>query len=327
MELGEIEEGLRVELFRDVNIDWLGKKWYFLGFSLIFSVAGVLSMAFWHHIPLSIDFRGGTEITVPFDAPPNVGDLRAALDKGGVKDATTQQVGSATGKTNDVIISLPETSDANHDAGRQAVVNALNTYYKDSGFQQPSVEIVGPTAGKQLQKQAVLATLWSLLGMLVYLWFRFELIYGVAAVVAVFHDTLITVGAFSLMNYEISLTVIAAILTLIGYSMNDTIVVFDRIRENLALSRREGLADVVNRSINQTLSRTVLTSGLTFLTVLSLLVFGGPVLRGFSFALTVGVLIGTYSSIAVAAPMLVAYQDWRSAKGKSAALPAKRTKV
>jgi preprotein translocase subunit SecF len=161
----------------------------------------------------------------------------------------------------------------------------------------------------------------------VYLWIRFEAIYGVAAVVAVFHDTLITVGAFSLLNKEISLTVIAAILTLIGYSMNDTIVVFDRIRENLGLSRRETLSDVVNRSINQTLSRTVLTSGLTFLTVLSLLLFGGPVLRGFSLALTVGVVIGTYSSIAVAAPMLVAYQDWRKQKGKGAALPAKRAKV
>ena len=149
--------------------------------------------------------------------------------------------------------------------------------------------------------------------MLVYLWFRFELIYGVAAVVACFHDTIITVGAVQSRNQEISLTVIAAILTLIGYSMNDTIVVFDRIRENLRLSRREPLADLVNRSINQTLSRTVLTSGLTFLTVLSLFIFGGEVLRGFSFALVIGILIGTYSSIAVAAPMLVAYQDWRAA--------------
>jgi preprotein translocase subunit SecF len=189
------------------------------------------------------------------------------------------------------------------------------------------VAIVGPTAGKQLQRQAGLATLYSLIGMLVYLWFRFELIYGVAAVVAVFHDTLITVGAFSLTNQEITLTVIAAILTLIGYSMNDTIVVFDRIRENLALSRRESLTDVVNRSINQTLSRTVISSGLTFLTVLSLLLFGGPVLRGFSFALTVGIVIGTYSSIAVAAPMLVAYQDWRKSKGKAATLPAKRARA
>src|ERR1035441_2660562 len=161
-----------------------------------------------------------------------------------------------------------------------------------------------------------------MLGMLVYLWFRFQLIYGVAAVVACFHDTLITIGFFALTGQEISLTVIAAILTLVGYSMNDTIVVFDRIRENLRLSRRESLPDVVNRSINQTLSRTVLTSGLTFLSVLSLYVFGGQVLRGFSFALVVGILIGTYSSIAVAAPMLVAWQQWRGGGGQITTLPA-----
>ena len=164
----------------------------------------------------------------------------------------------------------------------------------------------------QLRKQAKLATVYSLAGMLVYLGFRFEWIYGVAAVITVFHDTLITVGAFSLMNKEISLTVIAAILTLIGYSNNDTIVVFDRIRENLKLMRREKLSDIVNRSINQTLSRTILTAGLTFLTVLALYLFGGEVLKGFSFALVIGILIGTYSSIAIAAPILVAYQDWRS---------------
>jgi preprotein translocase subunit SecF len=181
---------------------------------------------------------------------------------------------------------------------------------------------VGPTVGKQLEKQALLATLYSMAGMLIYLWFRFQLIYGVAAVVACFHDTLITLGAFALTGQEISLTVIAAILTLVGYSMNDTIVVFDRIRENLRLSRREALPDVVNRSINQTLSRTVLTSGLTFLTVLSLYIFGGPVLRGFSFALVVGILIGTYSSIAVAAPMLVSWQEWRAGKDKAVILPA-----
>jgi len=178
--------------------------------------------------------------------------------------------------------------------------------------------------GQQLRHQALYATLYSLVGMLVYLWFRFELIYGVAAVVAVFHDTLITIGFFSIFDKEISLTVIAAILTLIGYSMNDTIVVFDRIRENLRMTRREPLAQLVNRSINQTLSRTVLTSGLTFLTVLSLYIFGGEVLRGFSFALVVGILIGTYSSIAIASPMLVAYQDWRTQRGKGAALPAGR---
>ena len=185
-----------------------------------------------------------------------------------------------------------------------------------------SGDIVGPQVGGQLRKQALWATLYSLVAMLVYLWFRFELIYGVAAVVACFHDTLITVGAFSLTNQEITLTVIAAILTLVGYSMNDTIVVFDRIRENVKLMRREELAEIVNKSINQTLSRTILTSGLTFLTVLSLYLFGGEVLHGFSFALVVGIIIGTYSSIAVAAPMLVAYQEWRGKKTGRATLPA-----
>ena len=197
-----------------------------------------------------------------------------------------------------------------------AVVSALQQGAYLSGFNVRNTEIVGPQVGAQLRQKALMATLYSLAGMLVYLWFRFELIYGVAAVVAVFHDTLITVGAFSLTNREMTLTVVAAILTLIGYSMNDTIVVFDRIRENLKLIRRGTLSEIVNKSINQTLSRTVLTSGLTFLTVLSLFIFGGEVLHGFSFALVIGILIGTYSSIAVAAPMLVAYQDWRASAVK-----------
>ena len=317
-----------MELFRDAKIDWLGKKWYFLGFSLIFSVAGVLSMLFWHGIPRGVDFKGGTEIQVQFTGTPSEDHIRQALSAAGVKDAIVYPISDTNGQSaNTEIISLPETSDAAHSVGSNQVEAALNAAYHDSGFTIQKTDIVGPTAGKQLQRQAALATGYSLLGMLIYLWFRFELIYGVAAVVAVFHDTLITIGAFSLTNQEISLTVVAAILTLIGYSMNDTIVVFDRIRENLALSRRETLTDVVNRSINQTLSRTVISSGLTFLTVLSLLVFGGPVLRGFSFALTVGIVIGTYSSIAVAAPMLVAYQDWRKSCGKVANLPAKRARA
>ena len=314
-----------MELFRSTNIDWLGKKWYFLGFSLIFSIAGLLSILFWHHIPLGVDFKGGTQIRVAFAQTPNEDHIRAAMDKAGVRDFRIQRISDPSGHAaNKIIVALPEAADTSHDAGRQQVEGALSANYHDSAFTIEQVEIVGPTAGRQLQKQALLATIYSLIGMLIYLWFRFELIYGVAAVVAVFHDTLITIGAFSLTNKEITLTVIAALLTLIGYSMNDTIVVFDRIRENLATSRRESLADVVNRSINQTLSRTVISSGLTFLTVLSLYLFGGEVLHGFSFALVIGILIGTYSSIAVAAPMLVAYQDWRAKRGKVATLPAGR---
>jgi preprotein translocase subunit SecF len=320
-----------VEFFRSTNIDWLGKKWYFLSFSLIFSISGICSMLFWHHIPTGVDFKGGTDITVQFDRTPNENHIRAAMDAAHVKDVTVQRISDVGGKLgNKVIISLPLSTaqDSAHDQGRSEVENALAAGYHDSGFSVQQVDIVGPTAGKQLTHQALLATLYSLLGMLIYLWFRFELIYGVAAVVAVFHDTIITIGFFSLLNKEITLTVVAAILTLVGYSMNDTIVVFDRIRENLALNRREKLADLVNRSINQTLSRTVISSGLTFLTVLCLYIFGGEVLNGFSFALVVGILIGTYSSIAVAAPMLVAYQDWRAKKaplGKRVALPAAKS--
>jgi preprotein translocase subunit SecF len=185
------------------------------------------------------------------------------------------------------------------------------------------VDLVGAKIGADLRRQALYVILSALAGMLVYIAFRFEWIYGVAAVVAVFHDTIITIGLFSLFNLEISLTVVAALLTLVGYSMNDTIVVFDRIRENLKLMRREKLDTLINISVNQTLSRTILTSGLTFLTALSLLLFGGPVLRGFAFALVFGIFVGTYSSIFVASPILVFWQDFvERRKGASPAVAA-----
>jgi preprotein translocase subunit SecF len=190
-----------------------------------------------------------------------------------------------------------------------AVVETLAKDFYLSSYAVRNTEIVGPKVGADLRRQALYVTLAGLGAMLVYIWFRFELIYGVAAVVAVFHDVLITLGIFSLLKEEISLTVIAALLTLVGYSMNDTIVVFDRIRENVHISKRENFIDLVNRSINQTLSRTMLTSGLTFLAVLSLFLFGGEVIHGFALALVVGVIIGTYSSIAIASPILVGFQQ------------------
>ncbi|MFZ0802194.1 MAG: protein translocase subunit SecF [Terriglobales bacterium] len=382
-----------MEFFRNADIDFLGKKWYFLAFSLVFSLAGLFSMLFWHGIPYGVDFRGGTLVYVKFAQSPDDNAIRASMDRAGLHNARIQRYGQAS--SNEVLIDVSEqqTSEQALDRSKLLIINALETNapadkqdlnnasvlalksyllqkdplragtdaeqryaaqaqaivdYRDkskggvlnsldelkaaadpavvaslpegfflSGFAVRNVEIVGPQVGGQLRRQALLATVYSLAGMLIYLAVRFEWIYGVAAVVTVFHDTLITVGAFSLMNKEISLTVIAAILTLIGYSNNDTIVVFDRIRENLKLMRREKLSDIVNRSINQTLSRTILTAGLTFLTVLALFLFGGEVLHGFSFALVIGILIGTYSSIAIAAPILVAYQDWRSNRGKS----------
>ena len=382
-----------MEFFRNPNIDFLGKKWYFLAFSLVFSIAGVCSMLFWHHIPWGIDFRGGTLVYVKFSHPPNDNAIRSDMDRAGLHNVRIQTYGAAG--SNEVLIDVPQASDQALESPKEQIVKSLSSsapagkqdlnnssslalskyllekdplhlgtdapqryaalaqtiadfrdktkggvlssfdelkgavdpavlaslqdgfYLSDFGVYQ--VEIVGPQVGAQLRRQAFLATVYSLGGMLVYLAFRFELIYGVAAVITVFHDTLITVGAFSLRDTPISLTVIAAILTLIGYSNNDTIVVFDRIRENLKLMRRENLSEIVNRSINQTLSRTILTAGLTFLTVLALFLFGGEVLHGFSFALVIGILIGTYSSIAVAAPILVAYQDWRSNRNLPAA--------
>jgi preprotein translocase subunit SecF len=179
-------------------------------------------------------------------------------------------------------------------------------------------ETVGPKVGVDLWRQAIEATALALAGMLVYIWFRFEWIYGLGAVIACLHDTIITIGIFSLLNKELTLTVIAALLTLVGYSMNDTIVIFDRIRENLQLNRRERLVDVINRSVNQTLSRTVMTSGLTFLAVLSLFLFGGPVLHGFSLALVIGIIIGTYSSVFVASPIVLFWHDWADKRKKTA---------
>jgi preprotein translocase subunit SecF len=196
-----------------------------------------------------------------------------------------------------------------------SVIAALRDAFYTSTFAIINVEIVGPKVGSELRRQAVVVTLYALCGMLVYIAFRFEWVYGAAAVLAVFHDVLITLGLFSIFHFEISLTVIAALLTLVGYSMNDTIVIFDRIRENARLMRREPFKAIVNRSINQTLSRTILTSGLTFLTVLVLFLMGGQVLRAFSFALVVGILVGTYSSFGIAAPLVVAWNDWRGQGG------------
>ena len=191
------------------------------------------------------------------------------------------------------------------------VLASLNSGFSLGNFTIRNVEIVGPKVGAQLRRQAILATLYALAGMLLYIAFRFEWVYGAAAVIAVFHDVLITLGFFSIFHFEISLTVIAALLTLVGYSMNDTIVIFDRVREDLRLMRREPFPEVVNKAINQTLSRTILTSGLTFLTVLVLFLMGGEVLRAFSFAMVVGVVVGTYSSFGIAAPIVVLWNKYR----------------
>jgi preprotein translocase subunit SecF len=206
-------------------------------------------------------------------------------------------------------------SELSNSGAAPEIVSAVQQGFFTGPFAVRGAEVVGPKVGADLRRQAVYVTLYALGGMLVYIAIRFELIYGIAAVLAVFHDVLITLGLFALLKFEISLTVIAAMLTLVGYSMNDTIVIFDRVRENNRLMRREPFPEIVNRSINQTLSRTILTSGLTFLTVLVLFIMGGPALRSFAFALVIGIVVGTYSSFGIAAPMVVAWNRWRGQSG------------
>ncbi|MEW6730906.1 MAG: protein translocase subunit SecF [Acidobacteriota bacterium] len=207
--------------------------------------------------------------------------------------------------------------------------DALKANFYAGDFAIVNAEVVGPQVGRDLRNRAIYVTLAALLGMLIYIAFRFEWIYGVAAVIATFHDVIVTLAFFSLFGWEISLNVLAALLTLIGYSMNDTIVVFDRIREMLKVKRKEDISKLSNDAINQTLSRTLITSGLTFLSVLALVVFGGPVLRGFSLTLFIGILIGTYSSIAIATPVMLWWKHFaadRAATAKASEMAAKQTK-
>jgi preprotein translocase subunit SecF len=409
-----------IELFKQPNIDWMGKAKYFFALSGLLLVIGWSAIFLKGGIKYGIDFKGGTNVEVFFAQPPNIDKLRAALQQQGLNNTEIQSISSgaiSTGTSNEVLIFVEQAgqSDQAMDESKAKVLSALNAAYGVAGSSKPDfnsttpsalanflsqkdplglsvaagdkyqtlaknllnyrdkekngvissladlsqvpgatpalisvmqenyslapfgirgVQIVGPKVGAELRTQAIRVTLYALAGMLVYIAFRFyggqiggstgwssqggfilrfvdRIIFGIAAVLAVFHDVLITLGLFKIFGFEISLTVIAALLTLVGYSMNDTIVIFDRIRENNRLLRKEPFADVVNKSINQTLSRTILTSGLTFLTVLVLFLMGGQVLRAFSFALVVGIVVGTYSSFGIAAPLVVAWNSWR----------------
>ena len=296
---------------------------------------------------LGVDFKGGTVVTAKFKQRPSAEQIRAALNQQGVSDAVIQLDTNKPDEALIRLPQLAETapapaaappaqstespfananptpsaSDANAqvDPGRIKVREALKTFGNEhrpdefaaapDGYAIIGTDAVGPVAGQQLRNQAIAVTLAALVGILLYIGARFEWTYGAAAVVAVFHDVLVTLGMFSIFQWEVNLTVIAALLTLVGFSVNDTIVVFDRIRENLRLQRRDSLYKITNDSINQTLSRTVITSGLVFLSVVAMVLFGGEVLRPFSLALTVGIIFGTYSSIAIASPIMVWWQQ------------------
>ncbi len=329
-----------LQFFKDVRIDWLANRRIFIFISILLMLAGLVSAIVRQATPggteafnLGVDFKGGTVVTVRFKQRPTAEAISAALIQQGIRDSIVQP---DTSKPNEALIRLPQQnpgdassnssgtqeSQAQVDIGRTKVHDALNTFgpeVKDpnlnleadpqAAYKIIGTEAVGPVAGRQLRNQAIAVTMLALVGILMYIAFRFEWTYGAAAVIAVFHDVLVTLGFFSIFQWEISLTVIAALLTLVGFSVNDTIVIFDRIRENLRLHRRESLYNVTNASINQTLSRTVITSGLVFLSVLAMVLFGGEVLRGFSLALLIGIVFGTYSSVAIASPIMVWWQQ------------------
>jgi preprotein translocase subunit SecF len=322
------------QLFHNVNLDWLKYRRVFILISTIIMLAGLGSALIRHAVPggseafnLGIDFKGGTVVTADFKQRPSPEAIRDSLHAAGVSDPIIQPV---TDKPGEVLIRLPqmESSEAGAagqtqvDIGRAKVAQALKTLTagvqvdptqdfpaEGNAFKIVGTDAVGAVAGAALRNQAVAVTLLALVGILLYIGFRFEWTYGAAAVIAVFHDVLVTLGIFSILQFEINLTVIAALLTLVGFSVNDTIVIFDRIRENLRMHRRSNLYDVTNDSINQTLSRTIITSGLVFLSVLALVLFGGEVLRGFSVALLIGIVFGTYSSVAIASPIMVWWQQ------------------
>src|ERR1044072_8936894 len=321
-----------LQILHDVKIDWLGNRVWFIGLSVLLMLAGLASAIVrqatgGQAFNLGVDFKGGTVVTAKFKQRANDELIRSALDKSGVRDAVVQPV---TGKPDTVLIKVPLEGEGQD--GRVKVRAALNTFGKEAA---PNVDLgndpnasykiigtdaVGAIAGAQLRNKAIAVTLAALVGILIYIAFRFEWTYGAAAVIAVFHDVLVTLGFFSIFQFEVSLTVIAALLTLVGFSVNDTIVVFDRIRENRKLHRRDSLYKVTNDAINQTLSRTVITSGLVFLSVLAMVLFGGEVLRGFSVALLIGVVFGTYSSVAIASPIMVWWEQRIEAQNRQAAL-------
>jgi preprotein translocase subunit SecF len=300
-----------MDIIRDTKIDWLKYRWHFIIFSLLLIGLGALDIVRKGGVRYGIDFSEGTIVYAKFEKTPQIDAVRQKLAGGGIGEAVIQRYDRE--ELNLVMIRVERASEGGTslDTTANRILEILKGDFPDNRLVDSSTEIVGPVVGKELRRQARNATLFSLLAMLLYIGFRFEPIFGVAATIAVFHDVLVTLGLVSIFNYEISLNVIAAFLTLVGYSVNDTIVIFDRVRENRKLARRQSLAEILNLSLNQTLRRTILTSGLTFLSVVSVFLFGGEVLRGFSFVLVVGLIAGTYSTIGIASPVVVWWRQFR----------------
>src|SRR5688572_23850568 len=318
------------EFFTNIRVDWMGLRKPLIAVSIVILLAGLLSAVGRQFseggtdaFNLGVDFQGGTVVTAKFRQKPATDDIRSALQGIGITEAVIQE---STDKNDEVLIKVPNVGaraecPGTDEAGRCLVKSALDTFGKEAegptqldqdetaAYKIVGTDAVGPVAGEQLRNQAVIATLLGMVGILLFIAFRYDWTYAAGAVVAVFHDVLVTLAFFSIFQWEVSLTVLAALLTLVGFSVNDSIVIFDRIRENLTLHRNEPIYKLTNDSINQTMSRTIVTNGLVFLSVLALVLFGGEVLRGFSLALFVGSITGTYSTIAIASPIAIWWQS------------------
>jgi preprotein translocase subunit SecF len=306
-----------MEIIKNPNIDFLGKARWFVALSVLLLVGGAYAIAT-GHLRYGVEFQGGTQLVLTFQGAPAIDRIREAVTS--VSPGAVIQVFGEPRDHKVLVRISEEASEADLDAPARAVRQALADRYAANPILESSAEIVGPTVGAELREKAVLLTVLGLLFQLVYIGVRFKGgIWGVSSALAALHDVLVCLGFLAFFGFEITLNVIAALLTLVGYSVNDTIVIFDRVRENLAHRRKDPMPKILNDSVNQTLARTIISSGTTFLAVLGLFLFGGEVLRGFAFALTVGILAGTYSTLFIAVPLV----NWWYARQATATGPAK----
>jgi preprotein translocase subunit SecF len=287
------------------KVDFVRYAPWAIGLSWLLILIGVVSLVIHKGPNYGIDFSGGTMMQVRFKQKPSIGEIRRALQSLGLGDATIQDFGAAgTAGEADFLVRLPIGASEMDDLGKKVTASLEEKFGKDT-FEIVRVEMVGPRVGRDLRTRAILAVAFATLMMGGYIWFRFELRFGIGAAVALIHDVLITIGALSIFNFEFDLTVVAALLTVVGFSVNDTVIVSDRIRENMRKRPRDALAGIINSSVNETLSRTILTTGTAILVILALFFLGGNVIHGFAFTLLVGFLIGTYSSIYVSSPIVL----------------------
>ncbi len=315
-----------MEILKNPNFDFLGKTRYFVAASLVIILAGLVYMLsqgiYLGRNPkgYGVEFEGGTQLILRFGQAPETDAIRRAVEPV-APGAIIQAYGNPA--ANQVLVRIGGTNDGDLTGPAQRVLQALATEYSQNPISESSSEIVGPIVGAELRRKAVQLTVLGLLFQLIYIAVRFKgAIWGAAATIAVLHDVLVTLAFLALFRYEITLNVIAALLTLVGYSVNDTIVIFDRARENLRHKRKDSLRKILNDSLNQTLTRTLISNGVTFLAVLGLFVFGGEVLRGFGFAMVIGILVGTYSTVYIASPIVAWWESFSSKRPSAAAKAA-----